>query len=110
MIVTPYAAERLANSRKLIGKRLSAVAIKKAPFPKAAFRYSLGSAEQHLEGENMPLLHIVIIAVIQGITEFLPISSSGHLILFPNLTGFEDKGYALDVAVHVGSQIGRAHV
>lgn len=51
----------------------------------------------------MHLLHIVIIAVIQGITEFLPISSSGHLILFPSLTGFEDKGYALDVAVHVGS-------
>ncbi len=51
----------------------------------------------------MPLFHIVIIALIQGITEFLPISSSGHLILFPNLTGFEDKGYALDVAVHVGS-------
>ncbi len=51
----------------------------------------------------MPLFHIVIIAVIQGLTEFLPISSSGHLILLPKLTGLEDKGYALDVAVHVGS-------
>ncbi|MEM7731913.1 MAG: undecaprenyl-diphosphate phosphatase [Pseudomonadota bacterium] len=51
----------------------------------------------------MPLLHITIIAVIQGLTEFLPISSSGHLILLPKLTGLEDKGYALDVAVHVGS-------
>lgn len=53
--------------------------------------------------EHMPLLHITIIAVIQGLTEFLPISSSGHLILLPKLTGLEDKGYALDVAVHVGS-------
>lgn len=51
----------------------------------------------------MPLLHIVIIAVIQGLTEFLPISSSGHLILLPKLTALDDKGYALDVAVHVGS-------
>ena len=41
--------------------------------------------------------------MIQGLTEFLPISSSGHLILLPKLTGLEDQGYALDVAVHVGS-------
>ncbi|MEL7282382.1 MAG: undecaprenyl-diphosphate phosphatase [Pseudomonadota bacterium] len=51
----------------------------------------------------MPLLHIFLIAVIQGLTEFLPISSSGHLVLLPKLTNLEDKGYALDVAVHVGS-------
>lgn len=51
----------------------------------------------------MPILHLVIVALIQGITEFLPISSSGHLILLPNLTGLADQGQAIDVAVHVGT-------
>ena len=35
----------------------------------------------------MPLFHLILVAVIQGITEFLPVSSSGHLILLPGLTG-----------------------
>lgn len=51
----------------------------------------------------MPIFHLFIIAVIQGVTEFLPISSSGHLILLPNLTGLEDQGQVIDVAVHVGT-------
>ena len=51
----------------------------------------------------MPLLHLILVALIQGITEFLPISSSGHLILLPKLTGLEDQGVAIDVAVHVGT-------
>ncbi len=51
----------------------------------------------------MPLLHIVVLAVVQGITEFLPISSSAHLILVPTVTGWSDQGLALDVAVHVGT-------
>ncbi|WP_425073864.1 undecaprenyl-diphosphate phosphatase [Sagittula sp. S175] len=51
----------------------------------------------------MPLLHLLILALIQGITEFLPISSSGHLILLPALTGMQDQGLAIDVAVHVGT-------
>jgi undecaprenyl-diphosphatase len=51
----------------------------------------------------MPLLTLAILAVIQGITEFLPISSSGHLILFPTLTGEADQGLSIDVAVHVGT-------
>ena len=46
---------------------------------------------------------IVILALIQGVTEFLPVSSSGHLILLPQLTGGEDQGQAMDVAVHVGT-------
>jgi undecaprenyl-diphosphatase len=48
-------------------------------------------------------LILAILAVIQGITEFLPISSSGHLLLFPTLTGEQDQGLAIDVAVHVGT-------
>ena len=51
----------------------------------------------------MPLFQLILIAVIQGVTEFLPISSSGHLILLPNLTGLEDQGAVIDVAVHVGT-------
>lgn len=49
------------------------------------------------------LLQIFLLSVLQGITEFLPVSSSGHLILFAKLTSFPDQGLALDVAVHVGS-------
>jgi len=51
----------------------------------------------------MALYHLLLIAVIQGITEFLPISSSGHLILLPSLTGMQDQGLIIDVAVHVGT-------
>ena len=51
----------------------------------------------------MPLWHLLLLALIQGVTEFLPISSSGHLVLVPLLTGLEDQGTFLDVAVHVGS-------
>jgi undecaprenyl-diphosphatase len=51
----------------------------------------------------MTLLQILLIAIVQGISEFLPISSSGHLILIPYLTDFPDQGPMIDVAVHVGS-------
>ncbi|MEM6266982.1 MAG: undecaprenyl-diphosphate phosphatase [Pseudomonadota bacterium] len=51
----------------------------------------------------MTFLQLLIIAVVQGITEFLPISSSGHLILIPFFTEFPDQGPLIDVAVHVGS-------
>jgi undecaprenyl-diphosphatase len=51
----------------------------------------------------MSLYYLLIAAVIQGITEFLPISSSGHLILLPALSGAEDQGLAIDVAVHLGT-------
>ncbi|MFD1913534.1 undecaprenyl-diphosphate phosphatase [Halodurantibacterium flavum] len=51
----------------------------------------------------MTLLHLVLVSIIQGLTEFLPISSSGHLILLPALTGLEDQGLVIDVAVHIGT-------
>lgn len=51
----------------------------------------------------MSWLQIVVLAIVQGITEFLPISSSGHLILVPALTGWPDQGLAVDTAAHVGT-------
>ncbi|UTW59182.1 undecaprenyl-diphosphate phosphatase [Kordiimonas sp. SCSIO 12603] len=51
----------------------------------------------------MTALQLFILALVQGITEFLPISSSGHLILIPALTGWADQGAMMDVAVHVGT-------
>jgi len=53
----------------------------------------------------MDILHAVYLALLQGFTEFLPVSSSGHLILLPKLFGWEDQGLAFDVAVHIGSLI-----
>ena len=51
----------------------------------------------------MEILQIVILALVQGLTEFLPISSSAHLILVPVLTNWPDQGLAFDVAVHAGT-------
>lgn len=51
----------------------------------------------------MPLFQLILAALIQGITEFLPVSSSGHLILLPALTGLQDQGQIIDVAVHIGT-------
>ncbi len=53
----------------------------------------------------MDIFQAVILAAIQGITEFLPISSSGHLILPSVLLGWSDQGLAFDVALHVGSLV-----
>ena len=53
----------------------------------------------------MDTLQAVILALVQGLTEFLPISSSAHLILAPRLLGWQDQGLAFDVAVHVGTLI-----
>ena len=51
----------------------------------------------------MEWFQVLVLALIQGITEFLPISSSAHLILVPVLTGWQDQGLAFDVAVHLGT-------
>lgn len=53
----------------------------------------------------MTTLQIVVLAIVQGLTEFLPISSSGHLVLVPYLVAWTDQGLAFDVAVHFGSLI-----
>lgn len=51
----------------------------------------------------MTFLQMLLLAIVQGVTEFLPISSSGHLILLPVFTGYADQGPMIDIAVHVGS-------
>jgi undecaprenyl-diphosphatase len=51
----------------------------------------------------MTFLQMLITAIVQGVTEFLPISSSGHLILTPILLGAEDQGVMIDAALHVGT-------
>ncbi|MCJ7556778.1 MAG: undecaprenyl-diphosphate phosphatase [Gammaproteobacteria bacterium] len=51
----------------------------------------------------MDIYHAIWLALLQGLTEFLPISSSGHLILLPRFMNWPDQGLAFDVAVHVGT-------
>ncbi len=58
------------------------------------------------EGSSLNVLHAVILGVVQGVTEFLPVSSSGHLVLFENLFGFNPETPEMllfDLAVHVGT-------
>jgi len=51
----------------------------------------------------VPLLHAIILGIIQGLTEFLPVSSSAHLALVPWLLGWNDQGLSFDIALHVGT-------
>ena len=53
----------------------------------------------------MDNLQIIFLSIVQGLTEFLPISSSAHLILVPRMLGWSDQGLVFDVGVHFGSLI-----
>ena len=49
------------------------------------------------------MLQAIILAIIQGITEFIPVSSSAHLVIFPALMGWQDQGLLFDVILHLGT-------
>ena len=51
------------------------------------------------------MFEILILSLVQGITEFIPISSSSHLIILSDFVGFENQGLSLDVSLHIGSFI-----
>jgi len=51
----------------------------------------------------MTLLQVIVLAIVQGLTEFLPISSTAHLILVPWLLGWQDQGLTFDIALHAGT-------
>ena len=53
----------------------------------------------------MPLYQAIVLAIVQGLTEFLPISSTAHLTLFPWLLGWKDPGLTFDVALHAGTLV-----
>ncbi len=48
-------------------------------------------------------LHIFLVSILQGLTEFLPISSSAHLIILPTIMAVKDQGIIIDISVHLGS-------
>ena len=51
----------------------------------------------------MAILHSIILGIIQGITEFLPVSSSGHLVLVPKIFGWTDQGLGYDAVIHLAT-------
>ncbi|MGH9805144.1 MAG: undecaprenyl-diphosphate phosphatase [Candidatus Acidiferrales bacterium] len=53
----------------------------------------------------MSLVQVIVLAVVQGLTEFLPISSTAHLILVPWLLGWRDQGLTFDIALHAGTLV-----
>src|SRR5436309_13282990 len=53
----------------------------------------------------MNTIQAIVLGAIQGLTEFLPISSTAHLIIIPKLLGWEDPGLTFDVALHVGTLV-----
>src|SRR5690606_18094347 len=55
------------------------------------------------KGLSMSIIEIFILALIQGLTEFLPVSSSGHLVIMPYLLKWKDQGLDMDIALHLGT-------
>lgn len=56
----------------------------------------------------MGIIEAIILGLIQGLTEFIPVSSSGHLVILHDLLGVEDGGLAFDVALHIGTLLALA--
>lgn len=67
--------------------------------------HTLIISKDYLGGKNMSILHAIILGIVQGIAEFLPISSSGHLVAIPKIFGFYDGGLAFDAALHLGTLV-----
>src|SRR5215213_8910658 len=61
--------------------------------------------ELHSPSDSVTIFQAIVLGLIQGLTEFLPISSSAHLALAPFLFGWQDPGLAFDVALHFGTLI-----
>jgi undecaprenyl-diphosphatase len=53
----------------------------------------------------MPIYQAIVLAIVQGLTEFLPVSSTAHLVLFPWLLGWKDPGFTFDIALHAGTLV-----
>src|ERR1051326_2735926 len=53
----------------------------------------------------MPLLEVILLGIVQGLTEFLPVSSTAHLAILPRVFGWPDPGLSYDIALHVGTLI-----
>ncbi|GIW69501.1 MAG: hypothetical protein KatS3mg101_0248 [Patescibacteria group bacterium] len=51
----------------------------------------------------MTIFQALMMGIVQGLTEFIPVSSSGHLVIFPKLLGWEDSGLAFDTVLHMGT-------
>lgn len=76
--------------------------------------FSLAGAAAPVAADGIPVLHAIVLGVVQGLTEFIPVSSSGHLILVPWLLGWDefnanpDLKKTFDVALHIGTFVGAA--
>ncbi|GIS41029.1 MAG: hypothetical protein Ct9H90mP13_08750 [Pseudomonadota bacterium] len=58
----------------------------------------------------MDLIQALILAIIQGLTEFLPVSSSAHLILISKIVGWDDQGLLFDIALHFGTLLAGPYI
>ena len=54
-------------------------------------------------GTGLTFLQLFVLAIVQGVTEFLPVSSQAHLLLVPAMTGEDGHMLAIDLAVHIGT-------
>src|SRR5262249_48662363 len=68
-------------------------------------RHSTNPSRPGRYHEHMSMLHAIVLGLVQGLTEFLPVSSSGHLILVPRILGWERQPLAFDVALHQGTTL-----